>query len=193
MTHPDLEATLLAGSLAEIGAALRRRRLAAGFSLRELASRAEVSASFLSQVERGLTRPRLATLQRLASAFSTSMHALLGAGDGVEEISVVRAGEGLQLLHDSDPHHGAVRAIAQASSGLEAIEVVGAPPEFAEPYEHPGIELMYVISGEVEVDIGGQHQTLGPGDAISYPAHIPHRTRGVGGEVRLLIVGAHAR
>jgi transcriptional regulator with XRE-family HTH domain len=182
-----------AGDGDDFGRALRRRRLEAGFSLRELAGRAEVSPSFLSQVERGLTRPRLATLQRLASAFGTSMHALLGADDRGGAISVVRAEEGLQLLHDRDPHHGAVRSIAHASSGLEAIEVVGAPPEFAEPYEHPGVELMYVISGEVEVDIGGQHQTLGPGDAISYPAHIPHRTRGVAGEVRLLIVGAHPR
>jgi transcriptional regulator with XRE-family HTH domain len=182
-----------AGDGDDFGPALRRRRLEAGFSLRELGSRAEVSPSFLSQVERGLTRPRLATLQRLASAFGTSMHVLLGASDGADAISVVRADQGLQLLHDRDPLHGAVRAIAHASSGLEAIEVVGAPPEFTEPYEHPGVELMYVVSGEVEVDIGGQHQTLGPGDAISYPAQIPHRTRRVAGSVRLLIVGAHER
>lgn len=175
----------------DFGGALRRRRLEAGLTLRDLAERAGVSASFLSQVERGLTRPRLSTLQRIASGFDTSMHALLDASGATDAVSIVRAEHGVRLLHDSDPHHGAVRAVAHVSSGLEAIEVTGAPPEFGDPYEHPGVELLYVISGDVEVDIGGERHDLGPGDAITYPARIPHRTRRLDGEVRLLIVGKH--
>src|SRR3546814_9598297 len=93
------------------GPALRRRRLDAGLTLRELAARVELSPSFLSQVERDITRPRLATLQRIAEAFDTSMHALLGAADPSPQVSVVRAGEGLRLLHDGDPAHGEVRAL----------------------------------------------------------------------------------
>lgn len=175
----------------EFGAALKRRRTEAGLTLRALAQLADVSPSFLSQVERGITRPRLATLQRLASAFDTSMHALLGAADPVGAVNVVRASEGVRLLHDADPAHGEVRAIAPGSAGLEAIEVVGAPPDFGDPYEHPGVELLYVVSGEVEVQVGEDLQRLGPGDAMSYPARIPHRTRRVSGKVRLLIVSTH--
>src|SRR3546814_759705 len=162
----------------------------AGLTLRELAARVELSPSFLSQVERDITRPRLATLQRIAEAFDTSMHALLGAADPSPQVSVVRAGEGLRLLHDGDPAHGEVRALVHHGREIEAIEVTGAPPDFAEPYAHPGVELLYVVSGEVEVEVEGQVHRLGRGDSISYRAQAPHRTRRLGGEVKLLIVNA---
>src|SRR3546814_8238164 len=77
------------------------------------------------------------------------MHALLGAADPTPAVSVVRAGEGVRLLHDGDPEHGVARALVHQGRDIEAIEVSGAPPDFAEPYSHPGAELLYVVSGEV--------------------------------------------
>src|SRR3546814_6681838 len=93
--------------------------------------------------------PRLATLQRIAEAFDTSMHALLGAADPTPAVSVVRAGEGVRLLHDGDPEHGVARALVHQGRDIEAIEVSGAPPDFAEPSSPPGAALPSVVSGEV--------------------------------------------
>src|SRR3546814_20385706 len=88
------------------GSALRRRRIEAGLTLRDLAARVDLSPSFLSQVERDITRPRLATLQRIAEALDTSMPALLGPADPTPAGSGVRAGDGVRLLHDGDPEQG---------------------------------------------------------------------------------------
>src|SRR3546814_18009124 len=88
------------------GSALRRRRIEAGLTLRDLAARVDLSPSFLSQVERDITRPRLATLQRIAEEFDTSMHAIPGAADPTPQVSVGCAGEGVRLPHHGDPEHG---------------------------------------------------------------------------------------
>ncbi|WP_348537636.1 TetR family transcriptional regulator [Nocardia neocaledoniensis] len=63
---------------AEIGARIRRARLAAGLSLRETARRVEVSAATLSAVENGKTGVSVARLRDLAGALGTTTAALLG-------------------------------------------------------------------------------------------------------------------
>src|SRR3546814_10982178 len=118
------------------------------------------------------------------------MHALLGAADPTPAVSVVRAGEGVRLLHDGDPEHGVARALVHEGRDIEAIEVSGAPHDFAEPYSHPGAELLYVVSGAVEVEVAGEVRQLGVGDGGSYRAEETTRNRHLSGEVRRMIGSA---
>jgi len=60
-----------------IGQQLRRARLAAGISLREMARRVDVSASFISQVELGRTMPSVGTLYSIASELGVSLDVLM--------------------------------------------------------------------------------------------------------------------
>jgi mannose-6-phosphate isomerase-like protein (cupin superfamily)/DNA-binding XRE family transcriptional regulator len=60
-----------------IGQQLRRARLAAGISLREMARRVDVSASFISQVELGRTMPSVGTLYSIASELGVSLDGLM--------------------------------------------------------------------------------------------------------------------
>lgn len=60
-----------------IGQQLRRARTAAGISLRELARRVDVSASFISQVELGRTMPSVGTLYAIASELGVSLDGLM--------------------------------------------------------------------------------------------------------------------
>jgi mannose-6-phosphate isomerase-like protein (cupin superfamily) len=43
-----------------------------------------------------------------------------------------------------------------------------------------GEELMFVLSGTVEVELSGRAVRLRPGDALYFDAHLPHRSRSVG-------------
>jgi transcriptional regulator with XRE-family HTH domain len=69
-----------------VGQQLRRARLAAGVSVREMARRVDVSPSFISQVELGRTMPSVGTLYAIASELGVSLDGLMppaepGAGE----------------------------------------------------------------------------------------------------------------
>lgn len=49
-------------------------------------------------------------------------------------------------------------------------------------FEHSGEELLYVLSGSVEIELSGKVTRLNAGDTIYFDAHLPHRTRSVGGK-----------
>ena len=172
---------------------MRSRRHALGVSLRSVAGRSEVSASFLSQVENDKARPRIETLHRIAAAMDTTAQALLAAASPASSSSprkatVSRVADDGAVQQSADPADGVVRSLVAASSDLHALEIRGAPAEFGAPYQHPGTELLYVVGGHVEVEVDGELHRLGPGDAINYSAELAHRTRRLDDDVHLMIV-----
>ena len=58
---------------------------------------------------------------------------------------------------------------------FHVLEFDGLPTEYLEYWEHDGFEAVYVINGDVEVDIGGKVKALATGDFISYSSRLPHR------------------
>ncbi|WP_279580905.1 helix-turn-helix domain-containing protein [Fodinicola feengrottensis] len=81
-----------------IGSQLRELRTRRGLSLRELAAQAGVvSATLLSQVERGVTEPSLTTLRRLADVFGESVASLF-EDDQAPAVWVSRPGERSSLM-----------------------------------------------------------------------------------------------
>ena len=50
-------------------------------------------------------------------------------------------------------------------------------------HEHPGVELLYVISGKVEIHTQGARHQLSEGDAVYFDASVPH-AYGKGGNRR---------
>lgn len=77
---------------------------------------------------------------------------------------------------------------------VHPVEYTGVGERFGEYYDHPGDEFVYVVAGEIEIDLqtadGPRLHVLGPGDSIYYPRRAPHRWRAVsdGSRVRLLTV-----
>ncbi|MBV9417620.1 MAG: helix-turn-helix transcriptional regulator [Solirubrobacterales bacterium] len=75
-------------ALEALGALLRAQRLAKGLSLRELATRTNVSNAYLSELERGRHEPSLSVLRAIASALDTPLGPMLvraGVLDGGEQ------------------------------------------------------------------------------------------------------------
>lgn len=173
---------------------MRSRRNALGVSLRSVAKASDVSASFLSQVENDISRPRIETLHRIAAALDTSAQSILAAAGTPSHsvadaaASVARSADGGSVQQSADPSDGVVRSLVSGGSDLHALEVHGAPADFGAHYQHAGTELLYVVAGHVEVDIAGELHRLGPGDAINYAGELPHRTRRLDDDVHLVIV-----
>ncbi|MGW4073652.1 helix-turn-helix domain-containing protein [Streptomyces asiaticus] len=181
----------------ELGAAIRRIRKGRGLTLVQLAELAELSHPFLSQLERGLTRPSMPSLHRIARALGTTQQALLlqavnpnPAAAPNDAVRVTRHDEGASVSNDG----GIARMLGSFPLHLHPVEYRGLHAVFRQYFEHPGDEFLYLVDGEIEVDLqmrdGARLERLGPGDSLIYPGGTRHRWRAIGDRdrVRLLAV-----
>src|SRR5512134_3680276 len=81
----------------DLGARIRALRVARGETLRKLATQAGVTESFLSQVERGVASPSIASVQRIARALGASIAELFEADERAG--SLVRVGERRRIVY----------------------------------------------------------------------------------------------
>lgn len=166
----------------DVGERLRAIRQLRRRTLKEVADRAGLSESFLSQVERGRTSASISSLQRIVAALGVEVSDVFAA-NGVDRPRVV--------------HRHARAAISFGTLGRKAlltpkpfhsVEVVAAEFDAGgstgdEPYTHgDSEEVFFVVSGRVELSLGGQTFELGPGDSAQYRSSTAHRVRNVGGE-----------
>ena len=173
----------------ELGRSIRALRSEQQLTLVQLADLADLSHSFLSQLERGLARPSMASLHRIARALGTTQPALMSApapGQITGLVSLVPAGGGLPV----DNVGGTARSLAAGTHALYLLLFEGASHSFGPSYVHDAEEFIYVISGKIEVEISGQGSFhLLTGDTLHYSAGLEHRWRGEGREkVRALFV-----
>ena len=171
---PDVQAEV------DVGERLRALRRSRRATLRTIAERSGLSESFLSQVERGRSSASIESLRRVADALGVSM-ADLFEPDGLPGPRVLRLDErpalsfgvlGKKLLLTPRPlHHLEVFA--------GELEIGGSTG--AEPYAHgDSEELFVVLSGTVQLELGGELFELEPGDSIDYRSSTPHRVSNTG-------------
>jgi transcriptional regulator with XRE-family HTH domain len=180
-----------------IGARLRDERTRAGISQRELARRLGLSASLISQLESGLSKPSVGTLYAIVTELDLSLDKLLrgdehSTRDGeVDEIPPDRAR--VPLVHPGE------RQVIDLASGvrweqltsetedgvdfLHAVyEVGGASTPDESLMRHHGREYGYVISGRMGIQLGFEDYVLDPGDSIVFDSTEPHRLFNIGEE-----------
>jgi transcriptional regulator with XRE-family HTH domain len=149
--------TMREDSLARrIGERLRTLRKDRGLTLAALAEQAGMSVSYLSAVENGVNLPSLQLLARLTDALGVSIPPVLAAeGSPQVRVGAIPAGDGVVAV--SHPGLQLETAIVRCDGGSG-----GAAPVALE-----GRDLfVYVVSGELAVDIDGAAHALGAGDAL---------------------------
>jgi DNA-binding transcriptional MerR regulator/quercetin dioxygenase-like cupin family protein len=157
------------------GARLRALREARGMSLRDAAAAAGLSVSFLSAVELGTSGTSVASLQRVTSAYGTTLGELFAQHRSPRRVvhatrrSVIGLGEDAVRIEQ----------LAESASLLEPQLFRLAPGASSEgTYHHAGEEFMYVLAGSVTVWVGdSEHYRLDEGDALTFPSTLPHRWR----------------
>jgi DNA-binding transcriptional MerR regulator/quercetin dioxygenase-like cupin family protein len=170
------------------GRPLRRLRQRHGLSLRDASERTGLSVSFLSALERGMSGASIATLQRLTSAYGTTIVELFGPADAPTHGRLVSAGDRRVLpLGSADVR---IEQLARGTTQLEPQLFVLAPGATSDgSYSHDGEEFMYLLSGSLTVWVGDEerYRLTRAGDALSFPSTLPHRWRNdASGETRVL-------
>lgn len=166
-----------------LGATIRESRKAAGLTLQQLADKAGVSISYLSQLERNLLTPSVSTLKRLADLLQIPAGELMFGSQGTgapPPIGIVRKGQRKGLsLPGSNIHYEMLTPDLRRRASLLWLS---APPgsESGPAFAHEGEDGVVVLEGELQIEIGGTCYLLAAGDSIYFNASIPHCWRNLG-------------
>ena len=157
------------------GHAVKQQRMAAGLSLRTLATRSGISASMISDIERGAKSPTVATIARLAEALGVSAASLVEGGSGATpRIRVLRHGE---AASGDTPTPWTSLGPALSGSRIDFVRYRIAPSTALGPSaaHAPGtIEHVHVAAGTIRVTVGDETADLSAGDSCSCRTDVPH-------------------
>ena len=173
-----------------LGGAIRERRVARDLTLVELAVLVDLSQPFLSQIENGRARPSMTSLYRIAHALDTTPQGLFGGTiEALSAPALVRADDARVVDFDAPEAKSSAHIFLAGEAPFHVLEYAGLPHDFGDYWEHEGFEAVYVVEGEIEIDIDGQLSTIRSGDFLSYPSRIRHRLRSLNGETaRALLI-----
>ena len=178
------------------GTYIREKRRLNSLTLAELAQKTDLSISFLSQVETGVTNPSINSLRKIALALGTPLSSFFQetATDFQETKSnggpVVRKNE-RKILRGKDAHLTYQLLSSDPDHRMEflitRLEVSGVSTEL--PMAHKGDEGALVLQGQGQFEVDGQIYDLKEGDFIYIRENQPHKYSNTG-NVPLIIVGA---
>jgi transcriptional regulator with XRE-family HTH domain len=150
-----------------IGLRIRKRRADFGFSLRDLAKKADLTASFISQIERGITSPSLNSLRRIAEALEVPL--LYFMTDTTKRSPVVRKDARPHL--DFDESAVSYKLLTpDMSHKMEVIEgsLEAGTGNIVRKLSIPTEEFILVLSGVLAVCVNDERHILNPGDCIYF-------------------------
>lgn len=160
-----------------VGFRVKSLREAMDLSLRDLAERTGVSATMLSQVERGNTSPTLAVASKIASGLDLSLSQLLRL-DETPHVVVSRRSE--HRRHRRQGHR--IEELTPPLPGLRAdvsgheLDPGGSTGGAGDaPMHEPGSrETAVVLSGELTLAFEEERHSLSEGDSVTFDADLPH-------------------
>lgn len=160
--------------LTSIAAALRRERERAGLSLTELAKRAGIAKSTLSQLEAATGNPSVETLWALGVALGVPFSRLVQPE--VPQVRVVRAGQGPVVLSEQARFAGTMLSACPPGARRDIYTVALEPgrPRLAEPHIPGSMEHIIIATGRVRTGPVDNPVELDPGDYAAFPGDVPH-------------------
>ena len=195
----------------DLGAKIREQRLKRSLTLKQLAAKTELSVSFLSEIERSLAQPSMASLRKIAQAFGTSLLTFRSEEradepDGsftypqtpyrgfqakIRNARVVRAKQRKKISYPGRP--GFYELLTPDLNRQLEVLYARLEPGFKsgpEPIvDPPGEKCMVILAGRLSFIVDGEDFLLEVGDSISYPADSPLSFRVLGEEtVEVILV-----
>lgn len=164
--------TVHSRTTSNLGARLRRLRKRNDLGITEAAKRAKISAGFLSAVELSRANPSVATLQRLAAAYNTTVLEFYdlpsqpGGIVGADKRQVLRTASGVSM-----------ELLSTGTKMLQSM-LFRVPPGTGSDgaYSHAGEEFIYMLQGSLEIWLDElECRVLHAGDSFWFPSTRGHR------------------
>ena len=163
-----------------IGRAVREFRKSRNMTVADLAKATGLSVGMLSKIENGVTSSSLTTLQVLSAALSVPITAFFRRFEESREAVHVKAGEALETEREgtrAGHQYNLLGHIGANNSGVVVEPYLISLNEESDvfpTFQHEGIELLYMLDGEVLYRHGDETFHLKPGDSLFFDADAPH-------------------
>jgi transcriptional regulator with XRE-family HTH domain len=174
-----------------IAASLRRERHRSGLSLTEVARRAGIAKSTLSQLESGTGNPSLETLWAICVALDAPFSRLLDPPRPHTE--VIRADEGPTVAAAEADYRATLLAACPPGARRDVYRIQAEPghARASEPHMPGVVEHVVIGAGRALVGVAGEAAELRPGDYIRYPGDVPHVFEALESGTRAVLVSEH--
>ena len=152
----------------KLGAHIKAKRIELGLSLRDLAVTTELSATFLSNFERGVANPTLQSLRKVANALNTPILYMTNESQGANPVVRHDHRRHLNLLNGQIRYEILTPTLTKKMVLFEARIVPEQGNIVAGPLPQPTEECLVMLSGKVSICISGQNYELEAGDSIYF-------------------------
>ena len=154
-----------------IGAKIKRLRLTNGLTLEELANRSELTKGFLSQLERDLTSPSVATLEDILEALGTNLKEFFAE----EEDEQIVFGKNDFFINEQEDYKISYIIPNAQKNEMEPILIeLKKDKKSMELDPHDGEEFGYVVQGKVTLVNGDDVFELKKGETFYLRGNLPH-------------------
>ncbi len=168
------------------GKRLLRLRRKQKMSLKNLANETGLTVKYLSQMEKGEVIPPVAVILQVSRAMEIDSSILLReekkqAGKKVDEDYQKRTDDYTYQTLTPEAQHKHLKAFKVFIDPKSEHKGVS--------YQHLGEEFIYVLKGKIEVMVGDNKNTLGPGASLHFNSSIVHKLRNISSaKAELLVV-----
>lgn len=154
-----------------IGAKIKRLRLTNGLTLEELANRSELTKGFLSQLERDLTSPSVATLEDILEALGTNLKEFFAE----EEDEQIVFGKNDFFINEQEDYKISYIIPNAQKNEMEPILIeLKKDKKSMELDPHDGEEFGYIVQGKVTLVNGDDAFELKKGETFYLKGNLPH-------------------
>lgn len=170
----------------EIGEKIRRLRVQNSLTQEELADRCELTKGFISQVERDLTSPSIATLMDILEGLGTNVRDFFNE---IEDEKIVFSKEDAFATENEALKYTLRWVVPNAQKNIMEPILIELEPEgrTKEDSPHEGEEFGYVIKGSIFIHIGSEKHKVRKGESFYYKANSNHYISN-GGKTRSTII-----
>jgi transcriptional regulator with XRE-family HTH domain len=159
----------------DVGKILERVRTQRGMTVRELAEKSGLSASFIRAVERGDSDIAIGRLAKLAQVFHYDLGSFLGFTAQLTRPTFIEAGERKRVNRGKGVGYEVLHLPALDLDLVDVSLVPGA--EFKNELSHEGIDVVYVIEGELVLVVNNVDYPMAAGECCVFAAGFPHKLR----------------
>lgn len=163
-----------------IGEKIRKKRMASGVKLIDIAKLTGYSQSYISQIERGIVNPSVVALQKIADSFGLSTAYFFESDNPVittnDITGIVRKIERKGLLYPGS--NIIYQLLSPDLQGKIEFLMITAPPGSStgdEPFIHEGQEWGVILKGTMEIWVKDVQYILEEGDSVTFDSSLPHR------------------
>ncbi len=165
----------------EIGARIKQVRISKGLTLKDIELKAKVSATHVSEIERGMTSPTVGALAKIAAAMGTDV-AYFVEKQNVAQVSVIHKSKRKRMQYKDwgATYFSLAKDVPSPRISFLEVELEPGIKRPEETTTHDGEEFATVTKGVMEIIIGDERFILKEGDSIHYKATKPHAMRNIG-------------